>query len=225
MNTKSLFEQFLKPLADSKMAGGFDGKTLGTGAAAGGIMGLLLGSKSGRKVLGSAASVGGLAVVGGLAYRALREWQEGKAATLPAEAAAPRNTTAFRADSDEDSRNESSASSNLELALVFAMIAAAKADGQIDSSEQRRIFESIDKAPLSKAHKDAVFQSFDEVPSPEQISSLVKTLEHRSEVYLVSCMIGDSEHPQVHAHLSHLARALELPNELVEQLKLQRDNE
>jgi len=226
MNTKSLFDQFLQPMANANTSSsGLDVKTLTTGAAAGGIMGLLLGSKSGLKVLGNAATFGGLAVVGGLAYRALRDWQDSKSEPSGSESLAPHKSIDFKETPAEYLANGDSPSSNLELALVLAMIAAAKADGKIDSSEQRRIFESIDKAPLAKADKETVFQSFDEVPSPEQISSFVKTLEHRSEVFLVSCLSADSQHPQVQAHLSKLAQALELPNELVERLKLQRDQE
>ncbi|MEM8665240.1 MAG: DUF533 domain-containing protein, partial [Pseudomonadota bacterium] len=41
-----------------------------TGAAAGGLAGLLLGSKKPRKIAGTALKVGGVALVGGLAYKA-----------------------------------------------------------------------------------------------------------------------------------------------------------
>ena len=42
------------------------------GAMMGGLATLVLGSKSGRTVLGSAAAVGGMALIGGLAYKALQ---------------------------------------------------------------------------------------------------------------------------------------------------------
>ncbi len=56
-----------------KHAGGFGG-----GAAVGTLAGLLLGTGAGRKIAGTAVQVGGLAAIGGLAYVALRNYQQGK---------------------------------------------------------------------------------------------------------------------------------------------------
>lgn len=222
MITKSLFDQFLKSVTGPVAAGGgMDIPGLSTGAAAGGVLGLLLGSKSGRKILSSAATVGGLAVVGGLAYRAVRGWRDSQAASP--NALPPVSSTEFDYSTtpDEFIGTGKGSSTSLEIALISAMIAAAKADGRIDSSEQMRIFESLDKTQLSKPQKEEIFRSFDEVPTPERIAALATTLEHRSEVYLVSCLTADPEHPQVSAHLQRLATALELPSELMKQLQLQ----
>ena len=49
------------------------------GAAVGGLAGLLLGSKQGRELGGSALQMGGLAVLGGLAYKAWQNWEQQKA--------------------------------------------------------------------------------------------------------------------------------------------------
>lgn len=46
------------------------------GAAAGGVMGLLVGSKKGRKFAGKAAAVGGAALIGGIAFKAYKNWQQ-----------------------------------------------------------------------------------------------------------------------------------------------------
>ena len=51
---------------------------LGTGAALGGLGGLLLGSKTGRSAAMSAAKLGALALIGGLAYSAYRNYSQGK---------------------------------------------------------------------------------------------------------------------------------------------------
>jgi len=53
----------------NKLTGNIPGGLAG-GAAAGGIMALLVSSKSARKVAGTAATYGGAALLGGLAYRA-----------------------------------------------------------------------------------------------------------------------------------------------------------
>ena len=51
---------------------------LGTGAALGGLGGLLLGSKTGRSAAMGAAKLGALALIGGLAYSAYRNYSQGK---------------------------------------------------------------------------------------------------------------------------------------------------
>lgn len=60
--------------------GGFGG-----GMAAGGPLGVLLGSKKVRKVAGGALGYGGMAVLGVLAYRAYQNWQQGQQPSPPAD--------------------------------------------------------------------------------------------------------------------------------------------
>ncbi|HUL11731.1 MAG TPA: DUF533 domain-containing protein [Methylococcaceae bacterium] len=49
--------------------------SLGKGAAAGGILALLLGTSLGRKITGPALKLGTLAAVGAVAYQALQKWR------------------------------------------------------------------------------------------------------------------------------------------------------
>ena len=58
-------------------SGGFGGAGLGggSGALVGGLASVLLGSKKGRRLGGSAAKMGGLAMVGSLAFKAFQAWQ------------------------------------------------------------------------------------------------------------------------------------------------------
>src|SRR5690606_9841502 len=110
-------------------AGGLGGSLpggFGGGALAGGLAGILLGSKKGRKLGGSALKLGGMAVVGALAYKAYREWQAGNASTVSGSGTttevleAPRETP-FNPASEEEQQS-------LARNLLTAMIAAAKAD-------------------------------------------------------------------------------------------------
>jgi uncharacterized membrane protein YebE (DUF533 family) len=67
--------------------GGLNAGQLATGALAGGVLGLLIGNKNTRKMLGKGAGtalkVGGLAAVAGLAYTAYKRNQAGQAAPAP----------------------------------------------------------------------------------------------------------------------------------------------
>jgi len=49
---------------------------LGKGAAAAGALALLVGTKGGRRVTGTALKLGSLAALGGVGYTAYRNWQE-----------------------------------------------------------------------------------------------------------------------------------------------------
>ena len=46
----------------------------------GGLGGLVLGTKAGRAMAGSAIKLGALALIGGLAYQAIQNYQQGKPA-------------------------------------------------------------------------------------------------------------------------------------------------
>ena len=50
---------------------------LGAGAALGGLGALILGTGAGRALAGSAVRLGGLALIGGLAYKAYQNYQQG----------------------------------------------------------------------------------------------------------------------------------------------------
>ena len=51
---------------------------MGAGVAAGGLGAVVLGTNTGRALVGSALKVGALALIGGLAYKAVQNFQAGK---------------------------------------------------------------------------------------------------------------------------------------------------
>ena len=113
--------KLLDQLVGSGAAGGF------AGGLAGGALGSMLAGKKGKKLAGNALKVGGLALVGGLAYKAWQHHQQGKsAANAPVDAPDER---AFLPDNQDVAGTQA-----LNLLLARAMIAAAKADGQIDNA-------------------------------------------------------------------------------------------
>ncbi|MFW5453500.1 tellurite resistance TerB family protein [Thioalkalivibrio sulfidiphilus] len=182
------------------------------GAAAGGILGLLLGSKKVRKMAGGIVGYGGAAAAGALAYKAYQNWQQGKqAATAP---------VATREDVKHvDPRFLPAAidqgGGNFALTLITAMISAAKADGHIDANEQAAIFEQVEKQSLDAESKAVVF---DLLRKPVDIEALVRSvqgIEQASEVYLVSRLAIDVDHPAERAYLEALAHRLNLPRDLV----------
>lgn len=201
----------------SGVGGGF-----GSGAAVGGLVGLLLGGKSSRKLGGKALTYGGMAVLGGLAYKAWQDWQAGKApATEPQrreamEAEAPPPPPAgsrFLPDERDEARQ-----ANLSLALIRAMISAAKSDGHIDADEQQRIFRHVNEAGLSAEEKAFVM---DELAKPLDIDAVVAgadSPEAAAEIYAASLLAIDPDTPAERGYLSMLAGRLGLEPALVEHL-------
>jgi len=192
------------------MLGGFGG-----GALTGGLAGLLLGSKGGRKLAGNALAYGSMAVAGALAYRAYQNYQAGKQASpaaavqtplLPPPADTPFNPV-HEADQQSLARN-----------LLRAMISAAKADGHIDAAEQASIFAQMDK--MNVGAEDKVFV-MDELRKPldvDAVASAARTPEEAAELYTVSLLTIDVDNPSERAYLALLAARLRLDEKLVAHL-------
>ena len=187
----------------------------GGGALTGGIAGLLLGSKGGRKLAGNALAYGGMAVAGALAYRAYQNYQAGKAATPAASASVPLlpppADTPFNPASEADQQT-------LGRHLLRAMISAAKADGHIDATEQANIFSQMDR--LNVGAEDKVFV-MDELRKPldvDAVASAARSPEEAAELYTVSLLAIDVDNPSERAYLALLAARLKLDEKLVAHL-------
>jgi len=205
------------PLDDltRNLPGGIGG--IGGGALAGGLAGILLGSKKGRKLGSKALKLGGMAVLGGLAYHAYRNWQAGKA---PAETASAGQQPAVLPPPSDTPFNPSTEDEQQALGrhLLRAMIAGAKADGHIDAEEQANIFEEIDKLALS-AHDKAFVM--DELRAPldvDAVARAARTPEEAAEIYAASLLAVDVDNAAERGYLSMLAARLKLDDKLVEHL-------
>lgn len=184
-------------------------KGLAGGAAAGGLVSILLGSKGGKKLAGNALKLGGAAVLGGLAYRAWQNYQatRGARTTVPVEPmkdVTPRIEGTPFLPSGPEERNE------LSLVLLRAMIAAAKADGHIDAGEQQAIFAKLDELNLDNDAKAFVI---DELRKPLDIDAVVNgatSPERAVEIYAASVLAIDPDDPAEQAYLAMLASRLKL---------------
>lgn len=204
-NTSSSIGHGLGQLTN-KIPGGIAG-----GAAAGGMMALLMSNKKARKFAGKAATVGGAALLGGLAYTAYKNWQaNGQTGGAAAISGQLPNEQAMQ-----------NPSADFQLTLVKAMIAAAKADGHIDAEEQQRIFDAVDQMALDNEVKGVVFDLLRQPIGIAELTVGLDNLEQKSEVYLASCLAINPDHPSEKAFLQALAQALALPTSLAEQIQFQ----
>lgn len=194
--------------------GGLGG--VGGGALAGGLAGILLGSKQGRKLGGSALQLGGMAVVGALAYKAYQDWQAGR---QPAAASGQQGEAVLPPPADTPFNPSSEAEQqSLGRRLLRAMIAGAKADGHVDAAEQANIFAQMDKLDLDADDKAFVM---DELRAPLDVDAVAKTArtpEEAAEIYTASLLAIDVDNAAERGYLALLAARLKLDDRLVEHL-------
>lgn len=186
--------------------------------AAGALAAILLGTGSGRAITGSALKLGGLAAVGGLAYKAWQNYQNGaKPVQTPAsgnpELLPPPSDSGFHPAQAPQGEDE------FTLSLVRAMIAAAKADGHIDDTERRKI---ADRLSLAGIGEDAERFISAELDMPLDIETLVasaQTEAQRVELYTASRLAIDPNTRAERGYLDLLAGRLALPDALVDHVE------
>ena len=184
-------------------------KGLAAGGVAGGLAGILLGGKTSKKLAKGAVKLGGTAALAGLAdkaYESGRASQQAPAAEPPQPmkdiTPKPEGTPFLPARSEERD--------NMSLAILRAMIAAAKADGHIDAEEHRRIFGKLDELDLDTEEKAFII---DELRKPLDIDAVVAaavTPELAVEIYAASFLAIDPDDPAEQAYLAMLASRLKL---------------
>ena len=193
--------------ADQKLSGlGVPGGLAG-GAAAGGLIGLLLGSKKARKLAGSAVGYGGAAVLGALAYRAWQNWQAGRSQG----AMAPPSPAELASTDERFLPSEPAADGRpFGVALVRAMVAAAKADGHLDNTEQQAIFTAVERAGLDTEAKAALFDAMNAPVDPAAIAALAATPQQAAELWLSARLAIEPDQPAERAFLDALGHRLGL---------------
>jgi len=192
------------------------------GAAAGGLLGLLLGGKGIGKMARGAVGYGGAAALGALALQAYQSYQQNKGRNPAQGGAAPVSMTPeqFARLSPQALPHAQPAAdgSPFQMVLIRAMVGAAKADGHVDAIEQQRLFGEIEKLGLDAEAKGVVFDLLSKPVDLSAITNSVATPEQAAEVYLASRLAIDPDVPAERAYLDALAARLELPPELRRQL-------
>ena len=170
-----------------------------TGAAAAGVLALLLGTGAGRRVTGAAVKVGSLAALGGLAYQMYRQWENNPNAAGTAQA------------SDPALLEPPAPKASVEV-LIKAMIAAAKADGHVDAAELANIHQQLTDVELQGDVNDMILTELAQPLDVKGIAALAKgDLAVATEIYLVSAAIIDDANEVEKAYLIDLRDALQLP--------------
>ena len=225
MNAQGMLEQLLnsglaalqgKPQAQGaapQRSGAAQWDQIGAGALAGGALGLLLGSKGGRKVGGTALKMGSIAALGALAYKAYGQWQgqQGQQVAQPPQPEAPRTVNLLPAPEVElHSR-----------AMLKAMIAAAKADGHLDDRERGLVEVELTRLQADEPTRRWLEGELRRPLDPADVASAAGSPEMASEMYLASLLMADETSFMERAYLDELARQLKLPEGLKLELERQ----
>jgi uncharacterized membrane protein YebE (DUF533 family) len=183
---------------------------LGTGAALGGLGALVLGTGTGRALAGSAIKLGGLALIGGLAYKAYQNYQQGQ----PVLAGGQPQRQALLAAPEGSGFEPAVVSNDHATLLIRAMIAAAAADGRIDAREQKKILGGLQQAGLAGAAQQFLTREVNNPATVDDLAAAVSSQEEAVQVYTAARVAVDPDLEEEHAFLVALAERLGIDDDL-----------
>jgi uncharacterized membrane protein YebE (DUF533 family) len=169
---------------------------LAVGAAAGGLLALLLGTRTGRSIGGAALKTGAIAVAGGLAFKAIRDFMAAQGKTA----------------SDV-------ASPEAQEGVIRAMIGAAKADGAFDAGERAAIDSRIANLAIPEEHKAGLRAAIDAPISVDAIAATAKTEQDAAEIYTAALLASGQDTTGEAQYLKDLAAALNLAPDLAQRIQ------
>lgn len=180
--------------------------TLGKGAIAGGLLGILL-TQGGRRILGSGLKIGGMAAIGGLAYRAYEDWKRGKSGDV---AALPAPDSAFNPEGEE--------ADDLATRILQALIAAAKADGHVTPEERAVIDGQLGILGLGDEATGLIAAELDAPLDVGRIAGLARSEAEATQIYAATLLVVDETSPAEAGYLAMLAARMNLEQGLVDRL-------
>jgi uncharacterized membrane protein YebE (DUF533 family) len=181
----------------------------GAAAAAGGLGAVVLGTKAGRSLAASAVKLGGLALIGGLAYRALQNYQAGK----------PLITGAQQLALTEAPRGSGfdipSTTNDAALLYIRGMIAAAAADGRIDAKEQQAVLSDLQQTSIGAGAEEFLVNELNSPATVDELAAAVRSPEEAVQLFTAARLAIDLDNQEEHDFLVALAEKLQLDGDLV----------
>ncbi|MFO0389446.1 MAG: tellurite resistance TerB family protein [Alphaproteobacteria bacterium] len=209
-----------------KMLGGMATKNFAAGLLTGGVATSLLGG--GKDTVETVAKVGGLALLGTLAYKAFGNYQEQKAAGGNASVVNAVKISATGMATQASSivsgllagGNQAQnlplaapaapANADLPLAIIRAMIGAAKADGHMDAAESQKIIGQLESVGIGTQEKALLMQEMANTQDVQNIAAAAKTPQEAAQLYLAALLVCDSQCAAEQQYLASLASSLKL---------------
>ena len=178
-------------------------KKIGSTAAVGGLLALLVGTKSGRKILGPIIKVGSVAALGAIGFKAYEKWQRQNGVAIEGQSIA---------------HLEGPAAKQRSIAILRAMICAAKADGSISKEEEQIVSDHIKTAGLEQESAATLMQELSNPSSASDIAALSDSAAMGVDLYLSSLAVAGLDNEADIKYLSELASQLNLEPGLVDEI-------
>ena len=212
---------------------------LNSGMATGLAAGVLGGALARKAGLGDVAKIGGLALVGTLAYQAWQKHKEGQGQLPPDQRTAGIGGTIggvlsnmpgvgdFMQGNAQGGRggfatgpmpDAPQQQNQLGSAVLVAMIAAAKADGEVDRTESQKIMGQMEQAGLTSEEKSFLLGEMARPLNIEDVAKLASSPEVAAQLYTASAIVIDQVNERERNYLAMLAQRLTLPQGFVQQL-------
>ncbi len=171
-----------------------------TVGAGGLLLAALLGTKGGRKFLGTTAKTGAVAGLGVLAYRA---WQERQGVKTKGDV----DPKALGFATDKKMEPE------FAEALVRTLAAAAWADGNLDDSERATIETALKNAGEDKKLRALLTNERPEAETLDRIAAGANTPNHAAQIYAAACLVTGEPTRSERGFLDRLAHRLGIETE------------
>jgi len=221
-----------------KLLNQFMNSGMATGLAAG-VLGGALARKAG---LGDVAKIGGLALVGTLAYQAWQKHKEGQSQLPPGQRTGGIGGTIggvlsnmpgvgdFMQGGQRQAQGQGGFATGplhdvapqqqnqLGSAVLVAMIAAAKADGEVDRAESQKIMGQMEQAGLTSEEKSFLLGEMARPLNIEDVAQHASSPEVAAQLYTASAIVIDQVNERERSYLAMLAQRLNLPQGFVQQL-------
>jgi uncharacterized membrane protein YebE (DUF533 family) len=187
---------------------------MGTGAILGSLGTILLGTRSGRSATSTAAKIGTIAMIGGLAWQAYQNHLKGKpllggssSSGLLAEPAP--SGSGFEPEA-VDQRHA--------VGYIRAMIAAAASDGRLDAGEYDKLLGNLKAAGIDAAAEEFLAGELNSPATVEDLAASVSTPEEALQLYTAARLAIEVDTAAEQSFLAELAAALGLDPDLVSQV-------
>jgi uncharacterized membrane protein YebE (DUF533 family) len=177
---------------------------------------MLFRSKSMRKLAGTAVQVGAVAAIGGLAYKAYRNYREGKPVV-------PQGIRDMLAGGPGSTLGGSGKGRDIAgfipppghrdavgCLLLKSMIAASAADGHLDETEHRRIRSRLRAGGFTDEEQKLLDPLISRPASITELAAEADTPALRAEVYTAARLAIEPDSPEERDWLNRLATALRL---------------
>ena len=183
------------------------------GAIVAGLGALVLGTRAGRSLSMNAAKIGGLVLIGGLAYDAYKRHTSSDADTAPPPP--PSNAHDIPAPPSGSGFEAEAISGEAALTYVEAMIAAAAADGHIDKAERQHIIGGLRQSGVDQASAEFLEDTMANPPTPQQLAVGVGTDAEAARLYTAARITAEPETAAEQSFFRELAIELGLSDGLV----------